>query len=630
MMLGPERRGVLLPGAGGIVARRRIMGWLLLAALLVAALAGAATYDPTARGADGAPAGDAVTLVMQADSLARDFDLTYGADDYARFEEAWGRAPEGLRLRSRDAGEHVTYDLPLPAALALAPVVRLAPVRGAVVANALLLALAALAAAWVLERRLGPGAPVWVAGFLFASVAFTYVFRIGVDLFTLAAVVGAFALAYAGEGPPARQLTEIYGGTLPGEEVGRGVSRWLGVGALLALAVAAEPFYLVLALPLALAPPRGRRRPGAAALLAALVVVLGLFGLAGHAAGDDWLPWSKGGRVFSTETGFPAVDRPVSAWPEEGPASGVEGPAAWLPEPLPLPRSEQVADLGLWGWNLLFLLVGRASGLVPYFLPALLGLVALPAGRRGGGGRGRWVIPWAVALGLALFLLARPFDFAGAGAGVANHRFLPLYGALWFAAARPVRSVWVLAATLVAAPYLYPSWLAPRTVAAPSELAAGRYVSPVAERLLPHESTQEEVPGTREVQHGVLWVRMLTEGVVADGSRLSVDSGKGGELLVASPVPLDGLRLTFGPGAPTRVEFLGADLERTTLTPSGGVMLDLGFDAPTRRHPLSWTRGEVSLYRFGVRFPAPSDDGVAGTDLPLEIVPLYAAAGRRG
>jgi len=627
MILGPERRGVLLPGSGGIDARRRVMGWLLLAALLGAVLVGAATFDPVGRGTDGVPPGDAVTLVMQADSLARDFDLTYGADDYARFEDTWGRAPEGLRLRSRDAGEHVTYDLPVPAALALAPVVRFAPVRGVVIANALLLALAALAAARVLERRLGPGAPVWVAGFLFASVTFTYVFRIGLDLFTLAAVVWAFALAYAGEGTPARQLTEVYGGMLPGEESGRGVWRWLGVGALLALAVATHPFYLVLALPLALAPPRGRRRLGAAALLGALVAVLALSGLAGHAAGDDWLPWSKGGRVFSSETGFPAVDRPVSAWPEEGPAAGVEGVAAWLPEPLPVPRTEQIADLGLWGWNLLFLLVGRTSGLVPYFLPALLVLVALPAGRRGGGGRGRWAIPWAVALGLALFLLVRPFDVSGAGAGVANHRFLPLYGALWFAAARPVRAAWVLAAALVAAPYLYPSWLAPRTVAAPSELAAGRYVSPVAARLLPHESTQRDVPGTREVQHGVLWIRLLSEGVTAEGSRLRIDTAEGAELLVASPVPLGGLRLTFGPGAPTQVELSGVELERTTLTPSGGVVLDLAFDAPTRRHPLSWTRGEVSLYRFGVRFPSPEDGAAAGRDLPLEIVPLYQDEG---
>lgn len=637
MILGPERRGVMLPGAGG-AGRRHWTCWAILWGLLVALLAGAATWRPSA-----AVTGDAATHLMQAVSLARDLDLTYGPEDYERFVADRGAPPEGLRLRSRDAGNHIAFDVPVPYAFALAPVVRFAPVRGPAIANALLLALAALAAARVLERRLGPAAPLWVAAFVFASVTFTYVFRVGPELFALAAVVCAFAAAYRKEGPPARAFTEIYGGALPGEESGRGTGRWILVGALLGLAAACHPFYLLLVLPLALAPPRarpgagtGRRRVQAAVVVVAALSVPFLAGLVGRAAGDDWNPWSAEGRVFLSETGFPAVDTPVSAWPDDrtaGPEGVAGGPGAaalgWLPGGPPRP----VPDAGLWGWNLLFLGLGRAVGVVPYFLPALLIFAGWPggrsrAGRDSGGGRG--AIPWTVAAVLLLFLLVRPFDFAGGAEGPANRWFVPLYGALWFVVARPVRPLWALVAALAAAPYLHPSWLAPRTVASGPELRAGGYVSAVAGRLLPHESSQRDVAGVREVQHGVLRVRLLSPGIgsapaPAGGDRLSVDAARGGEMLVTSPVALAGLRVAFGPGAPTQVAVAGAALERTTLTAAGGVLLTVGFRDADRVHPLWWTEGDVFLYRLRLEFPAGGEGETfgEGTWIPFELVPLF-------
>ncbi len=617
MALTPERRGVRLPGAGvGSLGMRRA-SWALLLVLLAALVAGAVTLDPA--GARRTLLGDGATYAMQASSVAHDFDLAYGREDYDRFATAWHGSPPRLVLRSLDRGAHIAFGTPVPYALALAPFVRVAPVRGPATANALFLALAALAAAATLERRLGPAAALWVAAFVFASATFAFTFWIQPSVFALAAVAVAFALAYRGEGPPARRFTEIFAGTLPGEERGRSPLRWMTVGGLLALAAAFHPLYLVLAVPLAAAAPRGRRRTSGLALVGTALAVLALFGLLGHLAGGTWVPWDRGGRLFTPGTGFPAVDIPVSGWPAEAAPQGL---AAWLPGG----EVQPVVSWRLWAWDALFLAAGRHLGLLPYFLPLVLGLVAFH------GERGRGAAAAAVLVALAALILVWPFDLAGAGLGMGgwtlgNAFFVPLYPALWFLAVRPTRPAWVVVVAALAGLYLYPLWLAPRSLTAPgpepasAAPAAERVpVSAVARRVLPEESTQESLPGVRDAQQGVLWVRLLSAGV-GEGTRgrLRLTPGEPGDLLLGSAVPLPAVRLDFGPGAPTQVTTRGARPGPTVLTPDGGVRFVLDFDRPSRVHPMWWTRGDEYLYHLIVTVP----ETVSGKPLEVGLVPLY-------
>ncbi len=609
MALSPERRGVRLPsaGVGSLGARRG--SWAVLLLLLAALVAGAVTLGPPA--ARRALLGDGATYVMQAASVAHDLDLSYSREDYDRFATAWQGSPPELVLRSLDRGAHIAFGTPVPYALALAPFVRLAPVHGPVTANALFLALAAIAAASTLERRMGPTAPLWVAAFVFASVAFAFTFWVQPSLFALAAVVAAFALAYRGEGPPARRFTEIFAGTLPGEESGRSPLRWVVVGGLLAVAAAFHPLYLLLAVPLVAAAPRGRRRQSGVAVIVAAVAVLAIFGLLGHQAGGSWVPWDRGGRLFTPATGFPAVDIPVSGWPADEAPRGL---AAWLPGG----ELHAAVSWRLWAWDVLFLAVGRHLGLLPYFLPLVLGFVAFRAER----GRGAAVA--AILLALVAVVLVWPFDLAGAGldAGgrtLGNAFFLPLYPALWFLAARPVRPAWVLVVVALSGLYLYPLWLAPRSLVA-AEPADRVPVSEVARRILPEESTQQTLPGVRDAQQGVLWVRLLSAGVTeGTRGRLRVDPGEPGELLLASAVPLPSLRLDFGPGAPTQIAMTGAEPGPTVLTPDGGVRFVLELGEPDRRHPMWWTRGDEYLYHLVVTAPETS----SGKPLDFDLVPLY-------
>ncbi|MFL6291312.1 MAG: hypothetical protein ACJ759_10495, partial [Thermoanaerobaculia bacterium] len=216
--------------------------WAILGLLLAAMLAAAATLD---RRDWPSFVGDEATYLMEAQSLAWDFDLEYTREDHDRFVAQWGRPPDGLILQSSDNGKTLIYGKPAAYPLFIAPFVRLSPTRGAGVANALLLAVASVMAGRALQRRIGEAAPLWVAAWVFASVTFAYVFWIHSDLFLMCLVAIALSLVY-----------------------GRG--RWAVAGALLGIVLLSRPLYAGLLLPAWIAASaewRKRLAVGAAALV---------------------------------------------------------------------------------------------------------------------------------------------------------------------------------------------------------------------------------------------------------------------------------------------------------------------------------------------------------------------------
>src|SRR5687767_9439462 len=270
-------------------AAMRAFSWAVLGVLLAATLVAAASFD---RRRWPQLVGDEATYLMQAESLAWDFDLRYERADYDRFLAHWGRRPEGLILQSSDGGRSLTYGKPALYALAIAPFVRLSPVRGAAVANALYLAAAAA---------------LWVAVFVFASVTFAHVFWAHSDLFLMSLVAVGLALVF---GAP---------------QSGAGPARWAAAGALLAAVAASRPFYASLLAAAAFAAPRPRRRPwlalaaGAAAVLSAVVT----WDLATR---GTWTSYGAERQSFYSHTGFPAVD-PIQDWSER---VKERGPGSWV------------------------------------------------------------------------------------------------------------------------------------------------------------------------------------------------------------------------------------------------------------------------------------------------------------
>jgi hypothetical protein len=539
------------------------LSWAVLGLLLLATLAAAATLD---RRAWPAFVGDEATYLLEAQSLAWDLDVRYTRADYDRFVEQWGRKPEGMILQSADGGRTLVYGKPAVYPLYLAPFLRLSPTRGAAVANALILALAAVVAARALQRRIGGVAPLWVAAWIFASVAFAYVFWIHSDLFLMCLTAIALSLAYGGS------------------------RKWVLVGVLLAVVILSRPLYAGLLLPAALAvPPEDRKRP--AVLLAAGALGLAVIATGANlAARGTWTSYGGERQSFYGSTGFPGID--ARSWGEQIEERGTHG---WV--------KEETLEIGFdprqTAWNVLYYLAGRDVGLLPYFLPLVLGFLAFRPGE------GRWALILAVAAAAAALFWLRPFNFYGGGGAMANRYFLPLYPALWFLAARPVRPVRgalaALAVAALAAPFLLPLWSAPRAFPLNSE-EGYRYVSAAAVRWLPYETTLSHLkPSGREdfVHHG-LWVKLLTPSLAPDanGARIGLAPGRSGELLVGSERPLAGLRIRLPPRGPDALAVTGAQPVEAIRREDGGTTLR--FRPRLRAHHRMWWMKDFYLYEIGI------------------------------
>ncbi|HEX9940811.1 MAG TPA: hypothetical protein VGG03_02245 [Thermoanaerobaculia bacterium] len=579
-----------------------VAGWTVLVLLLLATLIGAVRLDRARLPL----LGDEATYAMQAASLAWDFDLAYSRKDYDRFVAHWGQPPEGLILQSRPGSGRLVYGKPPLYALVIAPFVRAAPVRGPVVANALMLAAAALLAARSLRNRTGEAAPLWVAAFVFASVAFAYVFWGESDLFLMAAVAAGYALVYRGDRRWTRGETpQIYEGE-DTESAREFFARWLAAGVLLGVAVAYRPLYLVLLLPAFLSAresPAGRRGPAVAGLaLGALGLLLVSMGIQWLAGGDATGYGGQRQGIYAREA-YPEVDFPAAGWSER---VAREGNASWLQREAVRPE----LNPRLAGWNLLYFLVGRNVGVLPYFLPLLLGFLAFQADR------GRWAIPLAVAAAALAFLLLRPFNFYGGGA-LGNRYFLPLYPALWFMAARPARPVWAVVIALLASPFLGPLWKDP-TVYPVGQYGEYRHVSAIAQRWLPYETTQSSAPGQQLSVGGGLWVKLLSHNLwpAGQGGRLRIAGGSRGELLVGSPQLLDAIHMEFDERAPTRLRIGGGELRPLLLKPNGYVLFEVPLGKPRAVHPLWWGPYDYHLYALDFQLP-----GVPAAPISLRVLP---------
>lgn len=516
--------------------------------------------------------GDEVTYLMAAESLAFEGNLSYAKTDYDRFLRHWQRPPEGLILQSGDHGRTVHFGKPIFYSVYLAPFVRLHPTRGPFVANALLLALAVAVSLRTLEARAGDLAALWLWVFLFGSVVFSYVFWAHSDLFLMSLVAVSFAVV-------SRRRSQDH------------KRSWIVGGCLLAIVIFSRPIYLPFALLVGLLVPAKRRfrTLGLLALSGGLVVAASA---SYHKASSGaWTSYGGERGGFYQRTGFPDVDFPRSEWTDSIFRFGNVAWGGWQVDAA-ASEADSADRWRLTAWDSLYFFLGRHVGIVPYFLPFLLALVP--------GARARlwWAFLLAAAASMAILLVFRPFNFWGGGAAMANRYFLVVYPVFWFAAA-PKRARWALASMALASLFVYPTWLQgasyPRT-----ELHTYRYVSPLAKRLLPYETSQSHLKpsGQEDVIHNGLWVKMLTPELRSRGEQgFRPTPGRRVSMLVGSAQTLDEITMEVSPSG-AAIEWLdGGVLERGSAEGTYTIQLS----RPRARHPMWWTESSFNLYEIAYR-----------------------------
>lgn len=383
---------------------------------------------------------DESTYYSLAHSLARDFDFEFRREDLTRVWEEFPTGPEGIFLkRGKDVDVDLASDFPFVEwrteelaqdhglyygkafiyPVVAAPFVWLFGTNGFLVLHALLMACNLSLAYTFLAARSSPAvALAYAIAFFAASAAPVYMVWLTPEFFNLSLVLaGVFVWCYKEVAPPAGPETSGLGRFV------RGPTSDLFAAALLGVVTFSKPINVLTILPVVLLLAH-RRRWRRMVLAGATfgVVVVGLFlvnvaitGELNYQGGDRKTFYGSSGFPFQTEAStFDTVglDRATDAVPVEV-------------------LFNRDAFLHVLRWNVLYVIAGRHTGLIPYFFPGVLSallFLSMP-GRRSAW---QWLVAGTVGLGALALITYMPYTYSGGGGPVGNRYFLGYYPALLF------------------------------------------------------------------------------------------------------------------------------------------------------------------------------------------------------
>lgn len=448
------------------------------------------------------PMGDEATSVLTVQSLWHDRDAAFREADLARAVKIWDGGPSGLTLFTNDGGKTMRYGRPLAWPIAALPFYGVFGLRGIALFNMALFLAMAGAALWYFREEAGWSGP-FVAGFFFASAAFAYAFRMEPEVFLMACVF--FPLFF--------WRRESHAGLAL-------------AGALIGAALTSSPLLALIGLPILIDLIFKRRFRGVLMFLAGLILVAGGLSMLQKVGTKEWTAFGGAQRrTFVDE--FPLeTQRDLWQGYTGEAAESVTGAAKLLPR------------------NLGYTLVGRYTGLLPYFPFALFALGLYLFGSKD---RSRHLLLGALLIYIVAVLLLHPRGFAGNPDFLGSRYLAIVYPAFLFLP-RKISVRRSLALPFVAAGL----WTAAAVIGSISKLAPEAPLQLHAQarsfQRLPLELTLlpgESLPGFIAQTWGdALWV---FPGTFFAGERhphgVWVRGGTRSEVIVVSPKPLS--RLSF-------------------------------------------------------------------------------------
>ena len=441
---------------------------------------------------------DEATYYMMGYSLAEDGDLTYRKEDLVRVWREFPSGPAGVFLKKgrtlRGAPDpdpsRYYYGKSFIYPLAAAPFVKVFGTNGFLVLHALLISIVLLCSYLFLHARARPVPSVLLAGaFVMASVVPVYFVWIMPELFNFSlALLAFFCWLYKEVADPARSPRGTAWLFTPRSD--------LVCAALLGIDTFSKPTNaLLFAAPVVWWLVRSVRGRGARIFTRALIPAGAVFLLcagglfaANMAISGDW-NYQGGDRntyyfEFPFQTAVPQHDLGLTKSRE-----AVMGNVIFNPRTF----ASNLAH------NLEYFFIGRYTGLLGYFFPALFAMAAfLAAPRRRPGWQ--WLVLAAGLLQGIIFIVATPYTWHGGGVG--NRYFFSGYGVMLFVLP-PIESIaaaivpWAIGGLFVFAMVLNPFTASFR----PADNAKS---GPL--RLLPVELTLvNDLPVNTDPDHARLW-----------------------------------------------------------------------------------------------------------------------------
>lgn len=358
-------------------------------------------------------------------SLIHDGDLRCDQHDVQRAFNHYQYFPvDNLILASADGWQTVYFGKPYIYSLLAAPLAAIAGPRGYVVFNMLLL----VAMIWmgaIYLRRFNPDAlaALFSSLFFLLSAGFAYVFWIHPEVLNMFSV--AACLFFAFHDPPPRPKQRTRGlRMIPGLLASPGLNP-VWSGAVLALAVYNKPMLALLGVPALIRVQRRRGWKAATAWLAAAALAMTLiagFSVALTGKPSAYLGFARGGVNAERPQDYPQA---IATARQASQARTDTNPNSWqwifrIPD----------VDAGRFLNDIRYFLIGRHTGLLPYFPFAMLAVALfLTHGRRS---RLRWSLLGCCAGVALIFLLWIPFNWHGGGGFVGNRYYVNAYPAFLF------------------------------------------------------------------------------------------------------------------------------------------------------------------------------------------------------
>jgi hypothetical protein len=416
---------------------------------------------------------DGATYYGLAHSLADDFDFEYRREDLVRVWREYPSGPEGVFLkRGRDLHgisitsappffriessddwdrERLYYGKAFIFPLVAAPFVRAFGTNGFLVLHAILMTICFACAYGFLVARSAPVPSLIFAGaFLFVSVVPAYLVQFMPDFFNLATVlIGYFFWCYK---EAVAESTTCCIGKWRQRSLMAPHSDAIAA-ALLGISVFSKPTLVFVIGPLLVL--HAARRQWLRGLVTGAVftaVLIGLFAV-NVAITGDWNYQGGDRKTFYSSMGTPLPGFPFQSEQQRFESTGIEKTTNRVPVEV---LTGATAFYDVFRLNLGYFVLGRHTGLVPYFMPGVVAVLLFLFSHRYSRRLWQWLtLGGAVASGM-LLILYMPFTYSGGGGPVGNRYFLGAYPLLLFVTPPLARLTSAIVTTAMSAVFTAP------------------------------------------------------------------------------------------------------------------------------------------------------------------------------